>query len=410
MKIPELLAPAGDLEKLKVAVAYGADAVYIGGKRLSLRASAGNFELDEMREGVEYVHRYGRRVYVALNIFAHNQDFEGVEDYVRFLEDIGVDAVIVSDPGMLSLVKEVAPDMEIHLSTQANTTNWRSAAFWHSQGVKRIIMARELSLDEIKEIRDKTPPTLELEVFVHGAMCISYSGRCLLSNYLTGRYSNRGECAHPCRWKYYLMEEKRPGEYLPIMEDERGTYILNSKDLCMLGHIRELISAGVDGFKIEGRMKSSYYVAVTVKAYRQELDRYRKDPQGYRFDPRALEEVKKASHRPFTTGFYFGVPTSDAQEYTSSQYIRQYDFVGLVLDYDRQKSMALVEQRNPFKKGDEVEILRPHGDTLSYAIDEIFDVDGQHIDSAPHPQQKVYIPIPYCLERYSMLRRKRGHM
>jgi len=409
MKIPELLAPAGDLEKLKVAVAYGADAVYIGGKRLSLRALAGNFEQDEMREGVEYAHKHGCKVYVTLNIFAHNKDLDGVEDYVRFLEDIDVDAVIVSDPGMLSIVKDVAPDMEIHLSTQANTTNWRSAAFWHGQGVKRIIMARELSLDEIREIRAKTPDTLELEVFVHGAMCISYSGRCLLSNYLAGRDSNRGACAHPCRWKYYLMEEKRPGEYLPVMEDERGAYILNSRDLCMLGHLRELIGAGVDGFKIEGRMKSSYYVAVTVKAYRQELDRYMTDPEGYRFDPAALEEVKKASHRPFTTGFYFGTPQSDAQEYSSSQYIRQYDFIGMVLDYDRQRSMALVEQRNPFKKGDEAEILRPHGEPLKFTIDRMFDVDGQPIDSAPHPQQKVYIPMPYCLERYSMLRRKREH-
>lgn len=407
MKVPELLAPAGDLEKLKVAVAYGADAVYIGGKRLSLRALAGNFELDEIREGVEYAHGYGRGVYVALNIFAHNQDLNGVEDYVRFLEDVGVDAVIVSDPGMLSIVKEVAPDMEIHLSTQANTTNWRSASFWHSQGVKRIIMARELSLNEIKAIRDKVPDTLELEVFVHGAMCISYSGRCLLSNYLAGRDSNRGACAHPCRWKYYLMEEKRPGEYLPVMEDERGTYILNSKDLCMLPYIRELISAGVDGFKIEGRMKSSYYVAVTVKAYRQELDRYKADPQGYRFDPLSLEEVKKASHRPFTTGFYFGIPQSEAQEYHSSQYIRQYDFIGMVLDYDVEKGMALVEQRNPFKKGDKAEVLRPNGEPLRYAIDQMFDIDGQPIDSAPHPQQKVYIPMPYRLERYSMLRRER---
>lgn len=409
MKIPELLAPAGDLERLKIAVAYGADAVYIGGKRFSLRAFADNFEWDEIREGVEYAHRYGRRVYVTLNIFAHNEDLNGVDDYIRFLADVGVDAVIVSDPGILSIVKDVAPDMEIHLSTQANTTNWRSAVFWHRQGVKRIIMARELSLDEIKEIRDKTPDTLELEVFVHGAMCISYSGRCLLSNYLAGRDSNRGACAHPCRWKYYLVEEKRPGEYLPVMEDERGTYILNSKDLCMLGHIRELIDIGVDGFKIEGRMKSSYYVAVTVKAYRQELNEYKRDPEGYRFDPRALEEVKKASHRPFTTGFYFGNPQSDAQEYSSSQYIREYDFIGLVLDYDEQRSMALVEQRNPFKKGDKAEILRPHGDLLNYTIDQIFDIDGQLIDSAPHPQQKVYIPMPYRLERYSMLRRKKEH-
>jgi putative protease len=406
-KIPELLAPAGDLEKLKIAVAYGADAIYIGGKRFGLRAFAGNFEKDEIEEAVKYVHKYGRKIYVTINIFAHNDDFSGMAEYIGFLSKAGVDAVIVSDPGILSLVKDVDPDMEIHLSTQANTTNWRSALFWHNMGVKRIILARELSLAEIKEIRERTPATLELEVFVHGAMCMSYSGRCMLSNYLAGRDPNRGACAHPCRWKYYLMEEKRPGEYLPVMEDERGSYILNSKDLCMLEYIRELAGIGLDGFKIEGRMKSGYYVAVVVKAYRQELDRYERDPEGYSFNPEALEEVKKASHRPFTTGFYFGKPTHNDNEYSSSQYIREYDFVGLVLGYERENRMAEVEQRNPFRIGDEVEILRPNSGNLNYSIRQMLDENYQPIDHAPHPQQKVYLPIEHPLEKYSMLRRKK---
>ncbi|NLX70608.1 MAG: U32 family peptidase [Clostridiales bacterium] len=407
IKIPELLAPAGDLEKLKIAVAYGADAIYIGGKRFGLRAFAGNFDDNEIGEAVDYAHKHGKKVYVTMNIFAHNSDFNGMSQYIRFLSKAGVDAVIISDPGILSLIKDVAPEMEIHLSTQANTTNWRSAQFWHDMGVKRIILARELSLAEITEIRERTPDSLELEVFVHGAMCISYSGRCMLSNYLAGRDANRGACAHPCRWKYYLVEEKRPGEYLPIVEDERGAYILNSKDLCMLGHIRQLAEAGINGFKIEGRMKSVYYVAVAVKAYRQELDKYNMDPEGYSFDPEALAEVKKASHRPFTTGFYFGKPTHADNEYSSSQYIREYDFIAMVLDYDFDKKIAKVEQRNPFKIGDKVEILSPVGEPFTYTITEMMDENSQHIENAPHPQQKVYIPIEHPLQKYSMLRRKK---
>ncbi|NLW01061.1 MAG: U32 family peptidase [Clostridiales bacterium] len=406
-RIPELLAPAGDLEKLKIAVAYGADAVYIGGKRFGLRAFAGNFENNEIVEAVEYAHKHGRRVYVTLNIFAHNDDFDGMAEYIRFISKAGVDAVIVSDPGILLLVKDTDPEMEIHLSTQANTTNWKSALFWHEMGVKRIILARELSLDEIMEIRDRTPDTLELEVFVHGAMCISYSGRCMLSNYLAGRDPNRGACAHPCRWKYYLVEEKRPGEYLPVMEDDRGSYILNSKDLCMLGHIRDLAGIGLNGFKIEGRMKSGYYVAVTVKAYRQELDKYKRDPNGYIFDPAALEEIKKASHRPYTTGFYFGKPTQDDNQYSSSQYIRNYDFIALVLGYDYERNMAVVEQRNPFRVGDNIEIFSPAGQNMNYTITQMLDEDGQPIENAPHPKQKVCIPIKHPLEKYSIFRRKK---
>ena len=405
MKKPELLAPAGNIEKLKVALAYGADAVYLGGKQFGLRAFADNFDNEEIREAVSYTHKLGKKIYVTMNIFAHNDDFDGMKEYISFLAEIGVDDVILSDPGVLTLVRETAPELEIHLSTQANNTNWRSAIFWHEQGVKRIILARELSLEEIRTIRENTPETLELECFVHGAMCISYSGRCMLSNYFTGRDANRGQCAHPCRWKYYLMEEKRPGQYFPVFEDERGTYILNSKDLSMLEHIPDLIDAGIDSFKIEGRMKSSHYVATIVKTYRQELDSFFKDPNNYSPNPEVVEETKKVSHRPFTTGFYYKKPTAGDHEYSTSKYVRNYDFIGMVLDYDSEKNMALIEQRNYFKVGDNIEIMRPDGDNLNYTIEKMYDEDGQPITVAPHPQQKVYIPVDEPLSRYSILRR-----
>jgi len=406
MKKPELLAPAGNLERLEVALAYGADAVYLGGKQFGLRAFADNFDVEEIRKGVYYAHKLGKKVYITMNIFAHNDDFTGMKEYIKFLSEINVDAVILSDPGILTLVKETAPNLPIHLSTQANNTNWRSAIFWHKQGVNRIILARELSLEEIRDIRNKTPDTLELECFVHGAMCISYSGRCALSNYFTGRDANRGECAHPCRWQYHLVEEKRPGEYFPILEDERGTYILNSKDLSMIEHISDLIEVGLDSVKIEGRMKTSYYVATVVKAYRQEIDSYIKDPQNYSPNPKNIEEIMKASHRPFTTGFYYGKPTGQDHEYNNSRYIRTYDFIGMVLDYDSEKNMALIEQRNSFKVGETIEIMRPDGDSLEYTIKEMYDEEGQSINIAPHPQQKVYLPMEIPLNRYSMLRRR----
>lgn len=407
MKKPELLAPAGNIERLKVALAYGADAVYLGGKQFGLRAFADNFDMEEIKEAVAYTHKLGKKIYITMNIFAHNNDFIGMKEYINFLSEIAVDAVIISDPGILTLVRETAPNLEIHLSTQANNTNWRSAIFWHNQGVKRIILARELSLEEIRGIRENTPETLELECFVHGAMCISYSGRCMLSNYFTGRDANRGQCAHPCRWKYYLTEEKRPGEYFPVFEDDRGTYILNSKDLSMIEHISDLIDVGLDSFKIEGRMKSSYYVATIVKAYRQEIDSFFKDPKSYTPNPAVIEETMKVSHRPFTTGFYYNKPTDEAHEYNSSKYVRNYDFIGMVLNYDHEKNMALVEQRNHFKVGDSIEIIRPVGDNLIYTIDKMYDEDGQPIIAAPHPQQKVYIPIETPLSRYSMLRRSK---
>lgn len=359
MAHPELLAPAGNLERLKIAFAYGADAVYIGGRQFGLRAFADNFSREEMEEGIEYAHKSGKKVYVTMNIFAHNEDFDGMEDYITMLDEIKADAVILSDPGILGLVRDTAPSLEIHLSTQANSTNWRSATFWHQQGVKRIILARELSLQEIKGIRDNTPQSLEIEAFIHGAMCMSYSGRCTISNYLTGRDANRGECSQPCRWKYHLVEEKRPGEYMPIVEDERGTYFFNSKDLCMLEFIPELMETGLTSLKIEGRMKTSYYVANVISAYRKELDRYCDNTSNYIFDPNNLKELNKASHRPFTTGFYFKKPGSEDHVYDNSSYIREYDFVGMLLETLEEKGLILVEQRNSFAVGDQLEIMQP---------------------------------------------------
>jgi len=406
IKKPELLAPAGNLEKLKVAFAYGADAVYMGGKQFGLRAFAGNFDNDEMRTAVEYAHSIGKKVYVTMNIFAHNDDFKGMKEYMEFLSDIEVDAVILSDPGVLSLARKIMPNVPIHLSTQSNNTNWHSANFWHEQGVKRIILARELSLREISEIRENTPDSLELEAFVHGAMCISYSGRCLLSNVFTGRDANRGACAHPCRWKYYIVEDKRPGEYYPIFEDDRGTYIMNSKDLCMIEHIPELINAGINGFKIEGRMKSSYYVSTVVQAYRKEIDAYFANPEGYTMDPNSLDEIKKASHRPFTTGFYFRKPTAQDHQYSDSHYIREYDFVGMVRGYDKDNGLIEVEQRNSFGVGDSLEIMIPGEDYIKYEVNTLLDENREPILKAPHPQQKVYLPLDREIKPFSILRRK----
>lgn len=405
-RTPELLAPAGNLEKLRVAFAYGADAVYMAGKRFGLRAFAGNFQRDEINEAVEYAHSINKKVYVTMNIFAHNEDFKDMDEYMKFLSKIGVDAAIISDPGILSLAREAMPNVPIHMSTQANNTNWRSAKFWHEQGVKRIILARELSLNEIGQIRENVPDTLEIETFVHGAMCISYSGRCLLSNVFTGRDANRGQCAHPCRWKYSIVEEKRPGEYYPVLEDDRGTYIMNSKDLCMLGHIPQLMGTGIDGFKIEGRMKSSYYVATVVQAYRREMDGYLEDQDGYRWDPKAIAEIQKASHRAYTTGFYFKKPAGEDHQYSDSSYIRNYDFVGMVLGYDKERGLMEVEQRNAFEVGDVLEIMMPGEDYMDYTVTTILDEEGRPINRAPHPQQRVYLPLDRGITGYSILRRE----
>lgn len=401
----ELLAPAGDLEKLKIAVLYGADAVYIGGEELSLRAKAKNFTFEEMGEGVKFAHDRGKKVYVACNVFAHNYDFKNIEEYFKRLNKINVDAVIVSDPGVFSVAKEIIPNIDIHISTQANNTNYKSALFWYKLGAKRIVTARELSIKEISDISENIPKEIEIESFVHGAMCISYSGRCLLSNYMSGRDANKGECSHPCRWKYALVESKRPGEYMPIEEDNRGTYIFNSKDLCMIEYIPELVNAGIMSFKIEGRMKTSYYVGTIVKAYREAIDDYFKDISLYESKKQYyVNEVKKASYRGFTTGFYYGKPGADEQIYTSSSYIRNYDFIGMVKEYNEIEKTALIEQRNKFVRGCNAEVLRQNGKNFMQKIEFIKDENGNEINEAPHAQQLVTIKVNKSVKPFDMLR------
>lgn len=402
----ELLAPAGNLEKLKTAIIYGADAVYIGGEAYGLRAMADNFDREQMIEGVKFAHERGKKVFVTVNIFAHNSDLKGMADYIKSLEEIGIDAVIVSDLGVFSIVREAAPNLEVHISTQANNTNYKTAEFWYKLGAKRIVLARELSLKEINEIRKNTPADMDIEAFVHGAMCMAYSGRCLLSNYMTGRDANRGACAHPCRYKYHLVEEKRPGEYFEIEEDSRGTYIMNSQDLCMIEHIPEVIEAGITSFKIEGRMKSSYYVASVVKAYREAIDSYLMDKENYKFNPKWIEELSKASHREFSTGFYFGKP--EKQIYGNSSYIRSHDIVGFVKAYDEENKIATIEQRNRVFKGEEVEILTPKGENFILTINEMWNDEGQEIDVAPHPQMIFKIKTDRALKPFDMLVKEKG--
>lgn len=410
LKKMELLAPAGDLEKLKIAVVYGADAVYFGGEMFSLRAGAGNMTLEEMKEGVEFAHARGVKCYLTVNIFAHNEDIEPLTDYLLQLRDMhmDLDAFIVSDPGIVDLIQEIIPDAEIHLSTQANMTNYRTANFWYKLGVKRIVLARELTFDEIRQLRQQIPDDMELEAFVHGAMCISYSGRCLLSNFMIERDANRGACAHPCRWKYALVEEQRPGEYYPVEEDERGTYILNSRDLCMIEHIPELAEAGIVSAKIEGRMKSIFYVATLVSAYRLAIDAYYEDPEHYVFREEWMTEMMKASHREFTTGFYFHQPTNKDQNYQTSAYTREYSFTGLVLDYDPETGIATVEQRNKMVLGDEIEVMGPGREFFTQTLKEMYDEEGTPVQSAPHPQQILRIPMDQPVSPYDMLRKKRG--
>jgi len=399
----ELLAPAGDLEKLKIAILYGADAVYLGGRHFGLRAGAGNFSLDELAEGVAFAHANGAKVYVTVNIFAHNQDLELLPDYLASLVENDVDGVIVSDVGVLDLIRTRFPQLLVHLSTQANTTNWAAARFWSQLGVSRIILARELSLSEIKEIGSKVEA--ELEIFVHGAMCMAYSGRCLLSNYLTGRDANRGDCAQSCRWKYTLMEEKRPGEYFPVEEDERGTYILSSSDLCLIEYIPELVEAGINSFKIEGRMKSANYVASVVKTYRAALDAYQSDTHNYRFNPVWLEELNKVSNRSYTTGFLFGRPGAAGQHYGKGIYRRSRVFVGLIRDYDHATGLALVEQRNHFAVGDQLEVLVPRGVDFNQNVSRIIDEEGRLVDAAPHPKQLVKVPFAKPVPPYTIIRK-----
>ena len=387
----ELLAPAGDMEKLKTAVRFGADAVYFGGEMFSLRAGAGNLSVPQIEEAMDWMHERNAKGYMTVNIYPHNGDILPLRDYISKIRHIPVDAFLVSDPGVMGLLREQIPDAEIHLSTQANTTNYLSAAFWAAQGVKRIVAAREVSLEELAVMRENLPADIELEAFVHGAMCISYSGRCLLSNFMAGRDANRGACTHPCRWKYSLVEEQRPGEYYPIEEDDRGSYIMNSRDLCMIDRIPDLADAGVYSLKIEGRMKSMYYVATVVSAYRAAMDAYLADPAGYRFDAAWYDELCKASHREFTRGFYYNKPTDKDQNYLTSDYIRDYSFVGLVRDTDEKSGLTTVEQRNKFSVGDTVEIFGPHTAYWEETIEEMYDEDGEPVESAPHPQQILRI-------------------
>lgn len=403
MKKPELLAPAGNMEKLKMALLYGADAVYLGGKAFGLRAFGGNFTNEELQEAVDFAHKLGKKIYVTVNIFPHNSDIAKLPAYLTFLNEIKVDAILVADLGVFTLAKEYAPDVELHISTQANNTNWAAVNAWGELGASRVVLAREMSLEEIKEIREKC--SVELEMFVHGAMCISYSGRCLMSNYLTGRDANRGSCAQPCRWNYALVEEKRPGQYFPVLEDERGTYIFNSKDMCLLPYLPDVIASGVDSLKIEGRMKSVHYAASVVKAYREAIDSYFAAPEQFEMKKEWVEELDKVSHRAYTTGFYYGRPTEKDQIYGTSSYTQTSDFVGLVLDYDEKTGFATVEQRNNMKVGQEIEIFQPHLAGYRQILQEMYNDEGEAIQVAPHPQQIVKIRMDKPVEPYGILRR-----
>lgn len=403
LKKPELLAPAGTLGKLKVALLYGADAVYLGGKAFGLRAFGGNFTNEELEAGVEFAHSLDKKVYVTVNIFPHNSDLEALPDYLLFLDRIKVDAVLVADLGIFMMARRLVPNLQLHISTQSNNTNWATVNAWDDLGAARVVLAREMSLAEIKEIREKS--NVELEMFVHGAMCISYSGRCLMSNYFTGRDANRGSCAQPCRWKYSLVEEKRPGEYFPVEEDDRGTYIFNSKDMCLLPHIGEVIASGVTSLKIEGRMKSVHYVASVVKAYRQAIDSYCENSAQFKIQPEWIDELHKVSHRAYTTGFYFNKPTEEDQIYSTSSYTQTSDFIGFVLSYDEKTKTAVVEQRNNMKLGQEIEIFQPHGVLFKQTIQQMFDETGLPITVAPHAQQVVTIVMTQSVEPYSILRR-----
>ncbi|KHM52156.1 peptidase U32 [Anaerovibrio lipolyticus] len=403
MKKPELLAPAGNMEKLKMALIYGADAVYLGGKAFGLRAFGGNFDYAELKEAVDFAHRLGRKVYVTVNIFPHNSDMEKLPEYLAYLNEIRVDAMLIADLGIFTLAKKYAPDTDIHISTQANNTNWVTVNTWADMGASRVVLAREMSLGEIRTIREKCP--VELEMFVHGAMCISYSGRCLMSNYMTGRDANRGSCAQACRWKYALVEEKRPGQYFPIEEDDRGTYFFNSKDMCLLPHIGDVIDSGVDSLKIEGRMKSVHYAASIVKAYRAAIDSYCEDPEHFELKQEWIDELGKVSHRQYTTGFYYNKPTEDDQIYGTTSYEQTSDFVGLVLSYDEATGYAMVEQRNNMKKGQEIEVFQPNLPGYRMILDEMYNDEGELIDVAPHPQQLVKMKMAQPVEPYTILRR-----
>lgn len=402
----ELLIPASSLEVLKIAVIYGADAVYIGGEAFGLRAKAKNFTLEEMKEGIEFAHAHDCNVYVTANILAHNYDLDGARQYFKELKQIGPDALIISDPGMFTIAKEELPDIDIHISTQANNTNYMTYQFWWKQGAKRVVSARELSLNEIKQIREHIPDEMEIETFMHGAMCISYSGRCLLSSFMAGRDANRGACTHPCRWKYSIVEESRPGEYMPVYENERGTYIFNSKDLCMIEHIPEMLNAGIDSFKIEGRMKTALYVATVARTYRLAIDEFIQDENLYKKRISFYKsEISKCTYRQYTTGFFFGKPDENTQIYDTNTYIKEYTYLGIVGEQNAQ-GLYHIEQRNKFSVGETIEVMRPNGDNVLVTVKRITDERGVDMESAPHPKQQLYIDLGVKLEQYDVLRRK----
>lgn len=401
----ELLAPAGNFSKLKTAIYYGADAVYVGGKSFSLRAFSDNFTDEELKMATDYVHSFNKKIYVTVNIYAKNKDFDKAREYFKYLERIGVDAVIVSDPGLISLAKRVAPCLSLHLSTQANTLNVESAKFWESQGISRIVLARELSFNEIAEINEGLSPKTELEAFIHGAMCISYSGRCLLSNYFSQRESNRGECVQACRWNYAIREVGKDGDFYPIEEDENGTYILNSKDLNMLDYIDTMVKSGVKSFKIEGRMKGEYYLATVINAYRRAIDEYYKIGDKYRDNPLFLTELKKTFHRAFTTAYTLG-DNDKTVNYDGSQSMGNSLFIANVLGYDDERKTALVEMRNRFKVGDVLEILSP-GENFNkkFVVEKMVDEKGEEVLDAKRVQQKLYLYCPYKLNAGDILRK-----
>ena len=402
---PELLIPASSLEVLKTAVIFGADAVYIGGEAFGLRAKAKNFSKEDMAEGIKFAHEHDVKVYVTANILAHNSDLEGAREYFRELGKMNPDGLIIADPGMFMLAGEECPHIERHISTQANNTNYETYKFWHKLGATRVVSARELSLDEIKEIRANIPDDLEIETFVHGAMCISYSGRCLLSNYFTGRDANRGACTHPCRWKYSIVEETRPGEYMPVYENERGTYIFNSKDLCMIEHIPELLEAGIDSLKIEGRMKTALYVATVARTYRNASDDYQKDPELYKKNmPWYLEQISNCTYRQFTTGFFFGKPDETTQIYDNNTYVKEYTYLGIV--GEEREGTYRIEQRNKFSVGEKIEVMKPNGDNVEVTVKRILTEDGEEQESAPHPKQILYVDLGIPVDRYDILRRQ----
>ena len=405
MRKPELLVPASSLEVLKIAVIFGADAVYIGGEAFGLRAKAKNFSHDDMAAGIAFAHEHGVKVYVTVNILAHNYDLEGVREYLYELKELKPDGLIIADPGIFMYAKEICPEIERHISTQANNTNYETYRFWYQLGAKRVVTARELSLEEIREIRAHIPDDMEIETFIHGAMCISYSGRCLLSNYLTGRDANQGACTHPCRWKYSIVEEKRPGEYMPVFENERGTYIFNSKDLCMIEHIGDILESGIDSLKIEGRMKTALYVATVARTYRKAIDDYMESPEKYQANMSWYQEqISNCTYRQFTTGFFYGKPDENTQIYDNNTYEKEYTYLGYAEGVD-ERGFAQITQRNKFTVGETIEIMKPDGRNLSVTVQGIYNEDGETQESAPHAQQKLYVDLGTEIEMYDLLRR-----